>query len=144
MTSATTQINRTDLRYEITDAFSKECPQVAQFIRENVDKLAQIRKTKGGKKSYDLMVTGYFNDIYLILKDVYRVLKPKTKALFVLGDSAPYGIHIPTDNLIGDIGVCIGFSSYEIEVLRARGDKWRANPQRHNVPLREGIVILEK
>jgi len=144
MTSATTQINRTDLRYEIADAFSKDCPQVAQFIRENVDKLAQIRKTKGGKKSYDLMVTGYFNDIYLILKDVYRVLKPKTKALFVLGDSAPYGIHIPTDNLIGDIGVCIGFNSYEIEVLRARGDKWRANPQRHSVPLREGIVILEK
>lgn len=144
MTSATTQINRTDLRYEIMDVFSKECPQVAQFIRENVNKLAQIRKTKGGKKSYDLMVTGYFNDIYLILKDVYRVLKPKTKALFVLGDSAPYGIHIPTDKLIGDIGICIGFSSYEIEVLRARGDKWRANPQRHSVPLREGIVILEK
>ena len=144
ITSATTQINRTDVRYEILDEFSKECPNVTDFIGESVEKLAELRKTKGGKKSYDLMVAGYFNDMYKIIKDVYRVLRPKTKALFVLGDSAPYGVHIPTDKLIGDIGICIGFSSYEIEVLRARGDKWKANPQRHNIPLREGVVILSK
>jgi len=144
MTSATTQINRSDVKYEIMDEFSKECPTVTKFIEESVEKLAAIRKTKGGKKSYDLMVAGYFNDMYLIIKDIYRVMKPNTKALFVLGDSAPYGIHIPTDKLIGDIGISIGFDSYEIEVLRTRGDKWKANPQRHNVPLREGIVILSK
>lgn len=144
ITSATTQINRGDERYEISDEFAKECPKVARFISDSVDKLSSLRKTKGGKKSYDLMVAGYFNDMYEVIKDVYRALKPKTKALFVLGDSAPYGVHIPTDNLIGDIGVCVGFRSYEIEVLRARGDKWKANPQRHNIPLREGIVILSK
>ena len=144
MTSATTQISRTDIRYEIMDEFSKECPKVTDFIGESIEKLAIIRKTKGGKKSYDLMVSGYFNDMYKIIKDVYRVMKPNTKALFVLGDSAPYGIHIPTDKLIGDIGVGIGFNSYEIEVLRTRGDKWKANPQRHNIPLREGVVILSK
>ncbi|HLG28059.1 MAG TPA: DNA methyltransferase [Paenisporosarcina sp.] len=144
ITSATTQINRADARYEIMDEFSKECPQVTGFIGDSVEKLSKIRKTKGGKKSYDLMVAGYFNDMYLIIKDVYRVMKPATNALFVLGDSAPYGIHIPTDKLIGDIGIGIGFSSYEIEILRTRGDKWKANPQRHNIPLHEGIVILSK
>jgi DNA modification methylase len=144
MTSATTQINRTDAKYEIMDKFKEECPSITKYISENIEKLARLRKTKGGKKSYDLMVAGYFNDMYKIIKDVHRVMKPKTKALFVLGDSAPYGIHIPTDKLIGDIGVCIGFSSYEIEILRTRGDKWKANPQRHNIPLREGIVILSK
>ena len=144
MTSATTQISRNDVRYEIMEEFAKECPKVTNFISESVEKLALLRKTKGGKKSYDLMVAGYFNDMYKIIKDVYRVMKPKTKALFVLGDSAPYGIHIPTDKLIGDIGIGVGFNSYEIEVLRTRGDKWKANPQRHSVPLREGVVILSK
>lgn len=144
MTSATTQISRTDVRYEIANEFAKECPKVTDFIGESIEKLAILRKTKGGKKSYDLMVAGYFNDMHKIIKDVYRVMKPKTKALFVLGDSAPYGIHIPTDKLIGDIGIGIGFNSYEIEVLRTRGDKWKANPQRHNIPLREGVVILSK
>jgi len=144
MTSATTQISRADIRYEILTEFSKECPKVTSFIGESIEKLAILRKTKGGKKSYDLMVAGYFNDMYKILKDVYRVMKPNTKALFVLGDSAPYGIHIPTDKLIGEVGIGIGFGSYEIEVLRTRGDKWKANPQRHNIPLREGVVILSK
>lgn len=90
------------------------------------------------------MVAGYFNDIHQIVRDVYRVLKPDTKALFVLGDSAPYGVHIPTDKLIGDIGLGVGFSDYDIEILRTRGDKWKENPQRHSVALRESIVILSK
>jgi len=144
MTSATTQINRSDTRYDILDEFARDCPASSRFVRESVEQLSAVRKTKGGKKSYDLMVSGYFNDMYQIIKDVYRVLKPNRHALFVLGDSAPYGIYIPTDKLIGDIGLDIGFKSYDIEVLRTRGDKWKANPQRHSVPLREGIVILKK
>ena len=144
MTSATTQINRSDSRYIILDDFKKECPLITEFIEESVSQLMNIRKTKGGKKSYDLMVAGYFNDMYHIVKDVSRVLRSGSKALFVLGDSAPYGVHIPTDKLIGDIGISVGFDSYELDILRTRGDKWKANPQRHTVPLRESIVILSK
>jgi len=144
MTSATTQINRTDPKYEITADLQTDCPEVTSFITAAVAELAERRKHKGGKKSYDLMVTGYFNDIHQIIKDVYRVLKPHSKALFVLGDSAPYSVHIPTDELIGKIGVDIGFSHYEIEILRTRGGKWAKNPQRHSVELRESIVILSK
>ena len=91
-----------------------------------------------------LLVSGYFNDIYRVIKDVYRVLKPNTKAVFVLGDSAPYGVYIPTDELIGKIALGVGFSNYSIEVLRIRGGKWKQNPQKHSVKLRESIVILEK
>lgn len=144
MTSATTQINRSDPKYELSDAIIDECPEVADLITRTVSELAKRRMTKGGKKSYDLMVVGYFNDMHRIIKDVYRVLKPNKKALFILGDSAPYGVHIPTDELIGDIGLAVGFENYEIEVLRTRGGKWKKNPQRHSVALRETIVILEK
>lgn len=144
MTSATTQIRRSDPKYAFNEEFKSTCPEIYGFLKEAVEKLGELRKVKGGKKSYDLMVVGYFNDIFQIISESYRVLKPKTKALFVLGDSAPYGIHIPTDKLIGEIGCCVGFDSFSIEVLRKRGDKWKANPQRHNVALQESIVILEK
>ena len=144
MTSATTQISRSDPKYNLSPLLTRDCPDEAEFIMSAVDELAEKRKTKGGKKSYDLMVAGYFNDIYQIVSDTYRVLKPKSKALFVLGDSAPYGVHIPTDELIGKIGTCIGFDTYSMELLRTRGDKWSKNPQRHTVSLRESIVILEK
>lgn len=144
MTSATTQISRNDPKYLLDEEIKTNSPEIARFIQEAANELSELRKIKGGKKSYDLMVIGYFNDIYKVIKEVYRVLKPDSSALFVLGDSAPYGVHIPTDRLIGEIGCSIGFKSYSLEVLRKRGDKWKANPQRHGVSLQESIVILEK
>ncbi len=144
ITSATTQISRDDPRYLISEELRNACPEVATFIAESVRQLGELRLTRGGKKSYDHLVSGYFNDLFQILREVYRVLKPNTKALFVLGDSAPYGVHIPTDELIGKIGVCIGFTDYQISVLRERGGKWKDNPQRHDVALRESIVTLSK
>ena len=144
MTSATTQINRSDKKWHFTEDFINENPLEYIFLKEAVKQLSEIRLTKGGKKSYDYLVLGYFNDIHQILKDNYRILKPNTTAKYILGDSAPYGVHIPTDELIGKIGCNIGFDSYKIEVLRTRGDKWKNNPQRHDVKLRESIVTLYK
>jgi hypothetical protein len=144
ITSATTQVARNDPQFNLSDGLRQECPLVYEFLDKVITQLEQLRKVKEGKKSYDLMVSGYFNDIYQVLKDVYRVLKPQTKAIFILGDSAPYGVHIPTDELIAKMGLCIGFSDYNIEVLRQRGGKWKTNPQRHTVELRESIVILSK
>jgi hypothetical protein len=144
MTSATTQISRTDSRYDINPEIGKTSPEVHDFLVSTKEALGQRRHEKGGKKSYDLLVAGYFNDIYEILKDNFRVLRPGSQALYILGDSAPYGVHVATDELIGQIGLGLGFESLEIEVLRERGGKWAANPQRHSVPLRETIVKLRK
>lgn len=144
ITSATTQISRNDARYNFLPEFIDECSNEYIFLKEATDKLSILRKTKGGKKSYDLLVIGYMNDLYLVLKDNYRVLKNNTTAKYILGDSAPYGVHIPTDELIGKIGVAIGFKEYRIDILRDRGGKWKNNPQRHNVELRETVVTLLK
>ena len=144
ITSATTQINRSDEKWKFTDEFIADNPEEYAFLKDAVEKLGQLRLTKGGKKSYDYLVLGYFLDLYKILKDNYRILKPNTTAKYILGDSAPYGVHIPTDELIAKIGCNIGFDSYKIDILRTRGDKWKENPQRHNVKLRETIVTLYK
>ena len=144
ITCATTQISREDPRYVLSKDLRKVCPDVFEFLAQATAQLSRIRLTKGGKKSYDHLVSGYFNDMFLVISDVFRVLKPETKAVFVLGDSAPYGVHISTDELIGKIGVAIGFADCTIEVLRTRGEKWKDNPQRHNVLLRESIVTLGK
>lgn len=144
ITSATTQINRSDSKYAFSEEFKRDNPKEYTFLHKAVIELGEKRKTKGGKKSYDLLVSGYFNDMYLILKDNYRILKPGHTAKYILGDSAPYGVHIPTDELIGEIGHNIGFNDYKIELLRTRGDKWKNNPQRHNTKLRETIVTLTK
>lgn len=142
ITSATTQISRNDVKYNFTEEFKHACPEVYKFLMEQVNKLSGLRLVKGGKKSYDLLTVGYFNDLYLILKENQRVLKSGRKAIYILGDSAPYGVHLPTDKLIAEIGLCVGFTNFKIDVLRLRGGKWAHNPQRHSVGLRESVVTL--
>jgi len=144
ITSATTQISRTNPKYSIDQSFRDTCPEVCGFLDNVVEQLGELRKIKGGKKSYDLMAVGYFNDLFKILKDNYRVMKKGSTAVYVLGDSAPYGVHIPTDELIGQIAQCIGFNGYDVSILRTRGDKWKDNPQRHGVALRESMVMFTK
>lgn len=146
ITSATTQINRSD--YDERRLLSRELQEaalrIAQELSPKVANLSARRLTKGGKKSYDILVAGYFNDMLRVLQESFRILKSGSAFMLILGDSAPYGVYIPTDEYLGEIGKAVGFANYEIEVLRTRGGKWKNNPQRHNVALRESILTLYK
>lgn len=145
ITAATTQIRRSDFPAEPVSATLRELDRhVYTELRTKVHQLEKLRLEKGGKKSYDLMVAGYFNDMCQVLREVYRVLKPRASFVLILGDSAPYGVHIPTEEYLGKLGIGIGFRRYQIQQLRTRGEKWNHNPQRHQVALRESILILEK
>lgn len=146
MVAATTQITRNQHNVETAldaqiDLFA---PQVYQTVQSAVLQLAELRTQKGGKKDYDLMTALYFNDMVSVIRETHRVLKKGGQFYLVLGDSAPYGVHIPTEELIGKLGLGLGFSRFEYTELRKRGSKWKDNPQRHNIQLREGIVILTK
>ncbi len=144
--SATTQAIRSgfDKDHAMSDELCSVAPCVAKMLQNKVSQLVALRMVKGGKKSYDLMVAGYFNDMLPVLREAYRVLKPGAAFVLIMGDSAPYGVHIPTDIYLGEIGVAIGFTRYEIEDLRVRGGKWKNNPQRHSVILKESILTLFK
>lgn len=144
--AATTQVTRNQHTVETALSAQLEMiqPHIYRVIQTTVLKLAQERLTKGGKKDYDLMTALYFNDMLAVLQEVFRLLSKGGHFCLVLGDSAPYGVHIATDDLIGQIGLGLGFSRYDYYPLRQRGDKWKDNPQRHRVKLREGIVILTK
>ena len=144
--SATTQVVRSEYKNAsfLSDDFRSAAPALAEFLEVGILAMSKQRLLKGGKKSYDIMVAGYFNDMLQVIRETYRILRPNSHFLLVLGDSAPYGVHIATDTLLGDLGKAIGFSSYSIDVLRTRGDKWKENPQRHKVKLRESILILRK
>jgi SAM-dependent methyltransferase len=119
-------------------------PHIYHKLQKAITQLSERRLEKGGKKDYDLVVALYFNDILAVLQETYRILAKGGHFVLVLGDSAPYGVHIPTEDFIGRLGEAVGFSRYDYHQLRTRGGKWKKNPQRHTVPLREGIVVLSK
>lgn len=143
--AATTQI-----RLNVLNGI-RQCPKVQEVSpdihRELVaiiEQLAALRQTKAGKKTYDYMVAGYFEDMLRVLQEAYAVLKPGSQFILVLGDSAPYGVHVPTDEFIGRLALAVGFGKYGIEVIRTRGEKWAHNTQRHKMPLRESVLTIQK
>ena len=146
MITATTQIRRRefDPDHPLSDAINGCAPALYKELTEKIKLLSKRRLKKGGRKDYDFMVAGYFNGMYQTLVETARVLKPGGTYLLVLGDSAPYGIYIPTDEYLGRLACAVGFKEYRIEELRKRGGKWKKNPQRHKVPLREALLILRK
>jgi len=145
ITSSTTQVRRAEFNEEpLNDELKNIAPIVHKELQQKIAQLSHIRHSKSGKKSYDLMVADYFNDMLQVLKQVYRALKPNTLFVLVLGDSAPYGVHIPTDIYLGEMAVSLGFQSYTIQTLRRRGEKWHSNPQRHQVALKEVLLTLRK
>ena len=146
MIASTTQVRRSefDPDHPLIDGIKDCAPALYEELTVKIKLLSERRLKKGGRKDYDFMVAGYFNDMYQTLVEAARVLKPGGTYLLVLGDSAPYGVYIPTYEYLGRLACGIGFAEYRIEELRKRGGKWKKNPQRHSVPLHESLLILRK
>lgn len=144
--SATTQISRN--RFEVDNIISDDlktlAPALAAELQVKVNRLSKLRNEHTGKKSYDILVGQYFNDITRVLNDTYRVMKRGGNSIWIVGDSAPYGVFVPTDDYIAEIGLAVGFRKAKVQQLRTRGDKWRGNTQRHHVALSESIITLTK
>ena len=143
--AATTQIRRTAMQdVRLCPGVEAVSPSIQSELVTKIEELSALRMVKGGKKAYDLLVAGYFEDMLQVIQGAYAVLKPGSSFILVLGDSAPYGVHVRTDELIGELAVAVGFAEYNVEVIRKRGEKWANNSQRHKVPLRESIVTVTK
>lgn len=143
--SATTQVTRTgNVSSEILGDVRQASPRLYKEIDSKCTQLQAKRCESGGRKNYDLMVAMYFRDILAVLNSILTVLKPGAQLVMILGDSAPYGVHIPTDRFVARLGRALGFASYRVYPLRERGHKWSNNGRRHQVGLRESLVVLTK
>ncbi|HML75880.1 MAG TPA: DNA methyltransferase [Anaerohalosphaeraceae bacterium] len=103
--------------------------------------LAEIRQTKGGKKTYHTMAAAYFLDMAYVFQSLRKLCKTGAKMCFVIGDSAPYGVYLPVDIWLGELAVSQGFHSYTFEKIRDRNTKWKN--RKHTVPLKEGRLWVK-
>jgi hypothetical protein len=116
-------------------------PDVAPIqveLRQVFERLAEERQNHSGKKNYHTMVVAYFADLSKIFQALRRVCAVGSEMLFIIGDSAPYGVYVPVDRWLGELALDAGFESYDFTKLRDRNLKWKN--RKHRVPLHEGIL----
>ncbi|MEX2174666.1 MAG: DNA methyltransferase [Pirellulaceae bacterium] len=120
---------------------SEELRPIAAEIRSVCEELGEVRKNKGGKKTYHLMVACYFRDLAQVWRSLRRVCSPEATVCFVVGDSAPYGVYVPVIPWLGRLAESAGFKSFRFERTRDRNVKWKN--RKHRVPLQEGRLWVE-
>lgn len=143
MLVATTQQTRLDVAEKAAEHLAVY-PQVASEVSELVEKLAAERIRRGRGKEYDRVLPPYFVGVARVLSCMYDHLKPGAICAWIIGDSAPYGIHIDTPRLIACLATALGYKAGEDVALRNRGERWRSNGTRHQVALSERLVSFSR
>jgi hypothetical protein len=110
-------------------------------IERVCEQLAEVRLSKGGRKTYHLMVACYFQDLARVWQALRRVCDTPSQVCFVIGDSAPYGVYVPVIDWLGRLALAAGFHSFHFDRTRDRNVKWKN--RKHRVPLCEGHLWVE-
>lgn len=120
---------------------SPELEPIQSEIREAYRDLAVLSEKRGGRKAYHRMIAMYFYDMAKAWQTIRQKCAPGCRACFVIGDSAPYGVHVPTETWLGELALAAGFKAYSFEKVRDRNIKWKG--RKHTVPLQEGRLWVQ-
>ncbi len=85
------------------------------------------------------IVHKYFDDMYIIMKNVSSAIRGGGRFILVIGDSLIADVYLPTDLILARIGKELGLSIEKIEKARNR-----RSGQIRSYTLRESIVTLRK
>ncbi len=97
------------------------------------------RKTGYRRGDMAGVVTKYFDDLGLVLAQVYDALRPGSRFVVVNGDSFIAGTYVPGDLLFARLAHRQGFDVERFQVARVR-----RSGQRRSFRLRESILTLRK
>jgi hypothetical protein len=103
--------------------------------------LREARAGRGGRKAYHVMVPAYFADMAATWHALRRACRAGATVCMVVGDSAPYGVHVPVERWLGELATASGFESWQFTKIRDRNVKW--HNRKHRVPLHEGLLLVQ-
>jgi hypothetical protein len=130
------------VRYDPAEALDDPILEpILDELRAVYEELSVVRDSHGGKKAYHYMVLAYFHDLASVWAGLRRATTSNARVCFVVGDSAPYGVHVPVERWLGQLATAAGFSSWHFEKVRDRNIKWEN--RKHRVPLHEGRLWID-
>jgi len=118
--------------------------EVAKAIARLVEVLRNQRESRKRGKEYDRVVPDYFAAIADVLANLARAMAAGAPVVWLVGDSAPYGVYVDTPALISELAEQVGFVAEKDVILRHRGNRWASNTTRHGVELSERLILLRR
>ena len=110
--------------------------------------LLEVLSNLAGKKLNNpripVMIKGYFEDMNLVLEELYRVCRPGAKIALVVGNVRFEGELIPVDLLLSELASDVGFSIDEVIITRYKGNSSQQMGKYGRVPVRESVLIWSK
>ena len=91
-----------------------------------------------------VMIKGYFEDMNLAIKELYKVCQPGARVALVIGNSRFHGELIPVDLLLSELAADAGFGVERIIIARYKGNSSQQMGRYGRVPVRESICIWRK
>lgn len=133
------EIRRRSIRSHIGAEYKRRKEIKSEKLRETLEKVKEIQITSS---KLPKIVEGYFEDMYLSLESLHKVLKNGSISAFVVSNTCLPNITVDVDLILAEISEQVGFKPKEILVANARWcDVHRIKKER---PVRESIIILEK
>ena len=124
--------------YKDNRDFPENAPDIPAFIEisELCEKISVKRNDRKWGWDHPRLVGEYFIDMARHLQGVKNCLKDNGHYIIMVGDSAINQVLVPTDMLLAQIALDIGYAHAEVEPFR-----WR-DSSRHTTNLRESAIIL--
>lgn len=145
MLTATTQQSsvreKTDALAMLASMGGAAPPEIARLV----DDISAAKRDRNRRsKEYDQVAPAYFLAMSQVLANVATHLEPDGHALWLIGDSAPYGVYVDTPRLIGELAADCGLVVEDDVPLRERGNRWGSNSDRHQVQLSERLLVMRR
>ena len=97
-----------------------------------------------GDKRIQRMLVGYFEDMFLVLREMHRVCRTGAKIALVLGNVRYDGTCVAVDDLTAAVGEQAGLVCREIRTVRWRGNSAQQMGRYGRSASRESIVVFQK
>jgi DNA modification methylase len=106
--------------------------------------LSSLEERELNNQQITSTISGYFEDMYLCLKQMHAVLKRGKYIGMVVSNVRFAGLMIPVDELLAEIGKQVGLELKKIYVLRYRGNSAQQMRRYEREPSRESLIIWQK
>lgn len=115
----------------------REAPNSLDSVQEVVDALNEVTKDSRIPR----MIAYYFDDMRKVFNGVYRSLRAGSRFVLDIGDSCFYGVHVPTDKLLIEVGEACGFEVEAQNFLAKRYSKSRVKLEQTEIVFRKRKML---